>query len=207
MAEYTLTNSAAVVDASIQKVAGADTTPSSGSPLMVTSGGVKAYVDTQDTALEAQILAIESEIQNTTTAVSLERAAEFRTSSESYQTVPLSAVGQPDYFTDNGNNTFTILAGNYLMWFSFLWKTEYTYYSIELQLTTLSGMADFAGIGVFKDSSSQHNTYNNFKTQLLDATFRSVDQPTTFALQIRDDPYASSYDVYIRDATLTILKV
>ena len=47
MAEYTLTNSAAVVDASIQKVANATTTPTDGSPLMVTSGGVKAYVDTQ----------------------------------------------------------------------------------------------------------------------------------------------------------------
>ena len=45
MAEYTLTNSAAVVDASIQKVANADTTPTDLSPLMVTSGGVKAYVD------------------------------------------------------------------------------------------------------------------------------------------------------------------
>jgi len=47
MAEYTLTNTAAVVDASIQKVAGANTTPTDGSPLMVTSGGVKAYVDTE----------------------------------------------------------------------------------------------------------------------------------------------------------------
>jgi hypothetical protein len=57
MAEYTLTNTAAVVDASIQKVANADTTPTDSSPNMVTSGGVKAYVDTQDTALETQILA------------------------------------------------------------------------------------------------------------------------------------------------------
>ena len=47
MAEYTLTNTAAVVDASIQKVANATTSPLDGSPLMVTSGGVKAYVDDQ----------------------------------------------------------------------------------------------------------------------------------------------------------------
>ena len=51
MGEYTLSNSAAVVDASIQKVAGADTTPRDISPLMVTSGGVKAYVDTQISAI------------------------------------------------------------------------------------------------------------------------------------------------------------
>ena len=51
MGEYTLTNSAAVVDASIQKVANATTTPTDSSPLMVTSGGVKAYVDTEVSAL------------------------------------------------------------------------------------------------------------------------------------------------------------
>jgi hypothetical protein len=158
----------------------------------------KEYVDT----------AIETELQNvSSTAVSLTRAAEFKTSSESYQDVPLSASGQPDYFTDNGDDTFTILEGNYLMWFSFLWKTEYTYWSLELKLTTVSGMADFAGIGVFKDASSQHDTYSTFKTQLLDAAFRSVDQPTTFALQIRDEAYAGSYDANIKDVTLTILKV
>jgi hypothetical protein len=157
----------------------------------------KEYVDT----------AIESQLENTTTAVSLTRAAEFKTSSESYQDVPLSASGQPDYFTDNGDDTFTILEGNYLMWFSFLWKTEYTYWSLELKLTTVSGMADFAGIGVFKDASSQHDTYSTFKTQLLDAAFRYVDQPTTFALQIRDEAYAGSYDANIKDVTLTILKV
>ena len=62
MAEYTLTNTAAVVDASIQKVANATTTPTDSSPLMVTSGGVKAYVDAQDTALETSIVAIEADI-------------------------------------------------------------------------------------------------------------------------------------------------
>ena len=51
MAEYTLTNTAAVVDASIQKVANATTTPLDDNPNMVTSGGVKAYVDTQVSAI------------------------------------------------------------------------------------------------------------------------------------------------------------
>jgi hypothetical protein len=55
MGEYTLSNSAAVVDASIQKVAGATTTPIDGSPLMVTSGGVKAYVDTAVTSLNTTV--------------------------------------------------------------------------------------------------------------------------------------------------------
>tara|TARA_R110000782_G_scaffold264641_1_gene357911 strand:- start:347 stop:946 length:600 start_codon:yes stop_codon:yes gene_type:complete len=55
MAEYTLTNSAAVVDASIQKVANATTTPLDGNPNMVTSGGVKAYVDTAVISLNTTV--------------------------------------------------------------------------------------------------------------------------------------------------------
>jgi len=62
MAEYTLTNSAAVVDASIQKVAGADTTPTDISPLMVTSGGVKAYVDTAIAGVDVDTSAIEADV-------------------------------------------------------------------------------------------------------------------------------------------------
>ena len=209
MAEYTLTNSAAVVDASIQKVANATTTPSSGSPLMVTSGGVKAYVDTQDNALEAQILAIESRLETKSTGVSFERVAEFSTSSESYQTVPLSVKGQPDYFTNNGNNTFTILEGNYLMWFSFNWKTQLDNYpsanQLHLQLTTLSGMANFAGIGVFEDNRSEYSA--TIKTTLLDANFNNINQTTTFALQIKDDADGGNWSVYVKDVTLTILKV
>jgi len=45
MSEYTLSNSAAVIDAAISSVAGADATPTAGSQNMVTSGGVKTYVD------------------------------------------------------------------------------------------------------------------------------------------------------------------
>lgn len=62
MAEYTLTNTAAVVDASIQKVANADTTPIDSSPLMVTSGGVKAYVDTELGNLDPRFTELQTEI-------------------------------------------------------------------------------------------------------------------------------------------------
>jgi hypothetical protein len=46
MSEYTLSNPAAVIDAAISSVAGADNTPTASSQNMVTSGGVKTYVDT-----------------------------------------------------------------------------------------------------------------------------------------------------------------
>ena len=57
MSTYTLNNSATDIDDALQKVVAVTTTPLDGNPNMVTSGGVKAYVDTQDTALETQILA------------------------------------------------------------------------------------------------------------------------------------------------------
>tara|TARA_R110002073_G_scaffold335695_1_gene528519 strand:- start:715 stop:1338 length:624 start_codon:yes stop_codon:yes gene_type:complete len=207
MSTFTLTNSAADIDSALQKVVAVNTTPLDGSLNMVTSGGVKAYVDTADTALEAQILALESQLANTTTGVSLERAAAFSTTSTSYQTVPLSVVGQPDYFTNNGNNTFTLLPGNYLMWFSTFWKTGWAGINMELRLNTLNGMSDFSGMGVFKDTSYQRDTYLNNITHLLDAKFRAVNQATTFNLQLRSTYAGSSYRASIKEAVLTIIKV
>lgn len=55
MSEYTLSNSAAVIDSAITRVASADTEPTANSQNMVTSGGVKAYVDGEVTALEGKI--------------------------------------------------------------------------------------------------------------------------------------------------------
>ena len=45
MSNYTLSNSAAVIDSAITRVASADTTPTANSQSMVTSGGVKAALD------------------------------------------------------------------------------------------------------------------------------------------------------------------
>ena len=45
MAEYTLSNSAAIIDSAITRVASADSTPVANSQSMVTSGGVKAALD------------------------------------------------------------------------------------------------------------------------------------------------------------------
>lgn len=207
MSNFILNNTAEEVNSAIGKVAGADNTPTDISPLMVTSGGVKAYVDSQVSAVDSRVTALESEVANIEleTAVSLERSTQFSTSSQSYQTVPLSSHGQPPYFTNNGNNTFRILQGNYLMWFSFFWKTTYTSTNseINLRLQALSGMSDFA-ISTFVDSN---NSYSTTKTVLLDASFRSVNQDTTFSLQVRDEPEGNSIPVYVKDVAFTILKV
>jgi len=56
MSEYTLSNSAAIIDSAITRVASADTEPTANSENMVTSKGVKQYVDGEVTTLEGKIL-------------------------------------------------------------------------------------------------------------------------------------------------------
>tara|TARA_B110000977_G_C10916155_1_gene431213 strand:+ start:140 stop:739 length:600 start_codon:yes stop_codon:yes gene_type:complete len=55
MATYTLNNSAGDIDDALQKVVAVTTTPLDGNPNMVTSGGVKAYVDTAVTSLNTTV--------------------------------------------------------------------------------------------------------------------------------------------------------
>lgn len=206
MSSYTLSNNAADIDAAISSVVGADAAPIAGSQNMITSGGVKTYVDAEIGALDSRVTVLESEVANlnlgTATAVSLSLTSEFSTSSESFQNLPLSAQGQPPFFTDNGNNTFTILEGNYLIWFSFSYRSQYDSAAneIEVQFNTLNGMSDLLGIGVFRDYGIAYKSY-------LKQRFRNVNQDTTFSLQIRDETEAGNNRVYIKDLILTLLKV
>ena len=95
MSTYTLNNSATDIDSALQKVVSADTTPRDISPLMVTSGGVKAYVDTQDTALETSISTIQSELD--TLVVSVSTSGISTTSSSAVQfTTPNFVTGVQD---------------------------------------------------------------------------------------------------------------
>ena len=72
MSEYTLSNSAAVIDAAISSVAGADNTPTASSQNMVTSGGVKNYVDTAIASVDADTAAIEADVLELQTAFTRE---------------------------------------------------------------------------------------------------------------------------------------
>ena len=56
MSNFILDNTASDINTALGKVLTPDTSPTN-TDALITSGGVKAYVDTQDTALEAQILA------------------------------------------------------------------------------------------------------------------------------------------------------
>ena len=62
MSNFILNNTAEEVNSAIGKVAGADNTPTDISPLMVTSGGVKAYVDSQVSAVDSRVTATEADI-------------------------------------------------------------------------------------------------------------------------------------------------
>jgi hypothetical protein len=62
MSSYTLTNNASDIDSALSRVVAAETVPSTGSQNMVTSGGVKNYVDTEVTGLDSRVTTAESDI-------------------------------------------------------------------------------------------------------------------------------------------------
>jgi hypothetical protein len=62
MSNFILNNTAEEVNSSIVKVVNATTSPLDDNPNMVTSGGVKAYVDTQISSLNPRLTAAESDI-------------------------------------------------------------------------------------------------------------------------------------------------
>ena len=132
MSTYTLNNSAGDIDSALQKVVAATTTPTDGSPLMVTSGGVKAYVDTQDTALETQILANTAAIAgNAGSGVKTAKltASNGNSSSNSNVTFPLTVSSDPDSIVSVTNSVVTLPnAGTYLVGFSGQFKVYGTYY-------------------------------------------------------------------------------
>jgi len=64
MSNFILNNTAEEVNSAIGKVAGADNTPTDISPLMVTSGGVKAYVDSQVSAVDSRVTAAQADISS-----------------------------------------------------------------------------------------------------------------------------------------------
>ena len=62
MPSYTLTNNASDIDSALSRVVAAETVPSTGSQNMVTSGGVKNYVDTEVAGLDSRLTTAETDI-------------------------------------------------------------------------------------------------------------------------------------------------
>ena len=80
MPSYTLTNNASDIDSALSRVVAAETVPSTASQNMVTSGGVKNYVDTGVSALDSRLTTAESDITSlqagTLTVARYSRAAD-----------------------------------------------------------------------------------------------------------------------------------
>jgi hypothetical protein len=127
MATYTLNNSAGDIDDALQKVVAVTTTPLDGNPNMVTSGGVKAYVDTQDTALEAQILANTAAIAgNAGSGVKTAKLTAPDRNSSSDFTFPFTVSSDPDSLVSVTNGVVSLPnAGTYFVGFSGSFSSTY----------------------------------------------------------------------------------
>lgn len=112
MPSYTLTNNASDIDSALSRVVAAETVPSTASQNMVTSGGVKAYVDTQIDSLGPRIGAVEADVAALQTTVnSLNTFATLTLPSKTYyETANVSGWVESDpngYITSNGT-TFSL---------------------------------------------------------------------------------------------------
>jgi hypothetical protein len=212
MSSYTLTNNASDIDSAISRVVAAEAVPSAGSQNMVTSGGVKNYVDTviagvgvDTSAIEADVLALQT---GKTAGAVVTRTSEFSVNSESYQTIPLTVSRQNDFLSANGNN-ITITAGHYLMWHKFEWKSQGTsFHSIRPQvlIDVLSGNSNFFGTmaNPFFPSGTKLDWQHEVR---LTAFYNYVSSDTTFRMRLRDDPSTDTYRQYIRNLSWLFLKI
>jgi len=82
MPSYTLTNNASDIDSAISRVVAAETIPSTGSQNMVTSGGVKNYVDTEVSTVNSRIDGVDADIAEV--AASIKVATYSRTAYTTY---------------------------------------------------------------------------------------------------------------------------
>jgi hypothetical protein len=222
MPTYTLSNTAADIDSAITRVASADTTPTDTSQNMVTSGGVKSYVDGEvgdfsgktvttstdnfadnDTSIPtcAAVKDFVPSYQQTATA----RCAYFSTNSNTYQTVPLAHRG--DSFLTVINNKVTIPVGDYLMFYGFEYRSSSgstdNSRGPQLNINITSGISDFFGLSVFQPNASRDWRSETF----LAGVFIPVTSTTSFKLQLKDNPASGTYTQYIKNLYWTCLKM
>ena len=195
MATFTLTNSAGDIDSALQKVVSATTTPTDGSPLMVTSGGVKAYVDTQDAALETQILANTTAIASSgLKAATLSAASGYKYWYDTNLYIPFTEQNDPDNLISVTSGVITLQsAGTYLIsiegllqesdgdpadyWIVQLKKgssvqkqVKVDEGTIELSYVQVSFVANTTttfSVTVFKNSDPGRLTYSGFKMSVV----------------------------------------
>ena len=236
MANYELALTASEIDVALQKAHSPTTSitnSATSDPSLVTSGAVKAAIDnisvgstlTVNSFATAALETSTDTLTDTDTAIptsaavkdyvdtasalksaSFKRTAEFIVQNESYQTIPITAEGDP--ILSVANNIATIPAGTYLMWHSFQYKgpgdISTATYGMDLNINVTSGMSGFSGLGLWESGAPT----SSYRTAVrLNGAIKTVTQPTSFRLQMRDDPSQNTYQQYIRNLSWTFLKL
>ena len=139
MSTYTLNNSAEDIDNALQKVVAVTTSPLDNNPNMVTSGGVKAYVDAQDTALETQVLANTANIAAIGSGIKTAKLTVPDSNTTNYDyTFPFTVSSDPDSLVSVNNGVVSLPnAGTYFVGFSGRFSSHlYNYYVLQFYRKT-----------------------------------------------------------------------
>ena len=205
MPDYPLSLTASEIDAALQKASNPDTEPQQNNNL-ITSGGVKTYVDSAISGVEADISGLEADVLAKTAGAVIARTAEFSVTSESYQTIPLDISKQNDFLSAN-NNDITITAGHYLMWHKFEWKSQSALLvRPQININVLSGDSDF--FGSMENPFFPANGNTTWQNEVrLTAFYKYVSSDTTFRMQLRDDPNYNTATHYIKNLSWLFLKI
>lgn len=118
MSNFILNNTAEEVNSAITKVTNATATPLDANPNMVTSGGVKVYVDTQLSSLDPRLTTVESDITTLQSekpkVATYSRIANIRYTSSQF--IPFTEDSDPDNIgTVLSSGAVRVGAGLYLV--------------------------------------------------------------------------------------------
>jgi hypothetical protein len=231
MSTFSLSQTGTEINSAIGKVHNADTTPTQGSTNMVTSGGVHTAVNN----IGANALPITTEAQGiannnsddkvptnaavidyvasaTNSRTILSRSSQWSVTSESWNTIPdvnISGVN-PDVVW-NGSN-FVISAGVYYYYVVAEITRRFRIYAQNIGVIHEDSWSNLgAGTPSIDKEITGAITNNNFRSN--NASYKQTTglcyfpSATGLYLQIRDDPYGSTYVSKIRNMQAHFIKL
>jgi hypothetical protein len=180
MPEYTLSNSAAVIDAAISSVVGADNTPTATSQNMVTSGGVKNYVDTKVDALDFRIDGVEANATGNPNIITGLTSNVTSTGGNRVNNITLNLGGYIGRDTSDELSQVDYVLVE-------LWVMQGNHDSVSIRRVTLKTN------GVVAAASSKDQSYTN---QTLDGTWILHDKLWVPTLGLSQGTFTVSFDTY-----------
>lgn len=168
MSSYTLSNNAADIDAAISSVVGADAIPTGGSQNMVTSGGVKAYVDGLTNGLNPRLNAVEADVLELQDQgpYSGELTGSVAPVYNQVNNIPFAVSFTSNNFAPSiSNGVITVnKAGVYFLSLA-------PSYSGGYNASSLDGLTRNTRLRVYKNSDILHEVYNNQNSALIKEKF------------------------------------